>query len=51
MQLLFGQGEAFAVSAVHDQDDDLKRKVKKKKKKRGHGVRIQSLISMRTTHI
>lgn len=35
MQLLFGQGEALAVSAVHDQDDDLKRKGDKKKRPRG----------------
>lgn len=32
VQFLFGQGEAFAVSAVHDQDDDLKKKKKKLRK-------------------
>lgn len=42
VQLLFGDGETFTVSAVHHQDDDLKKT--KKKQKTGHGVRINDLL-------
>lgn len=49
VQLLFGQGEAFAVSAVHDQDDDLERKVNKKKGATGSEFNHLLACEQRTT--